>query len=91
MTGLLQDKNTIFFNRDYGCGISKMENRSGLQKEVDLRFNICNFISRRNLEVSSKIQAITSNQSISIEKQNGEMDITVNYYRPDLKKGIISI
>jgi len=91
MTGLVQPRGSIFFDRSYGAGVERIENRSGLSKEIDLRFAISEFFANRNNDVSESLQAITSNEAIQINKTGGDMDIVVNYFRPDLTQGEITI
>jgi hypothetical protein len=52
MLGLLQPKKSLFYNRQDGAGIQAYENHpNSLLLEVGLRFDIVNWIARRNSEV----------------------------------------
>jgi len=79
--GVLQPRNAMFFNRSYGADVSNFENRSGLAKIIEMRYNIADFIARRNLDVPDKIKAYASQNEILVENVGrGQIDVIVNYY-----------
>lgn len=84
--GLIQDKRSLFYNREDGAGVSEYENHPNvLLLEIGVRFEIVEWISYRNQQVGdgtngSKERRVASSQlAIFTERNGGELDISVFY------------
>ena len=84
--GLLQPRRSLFYNRSHGAGINEYENYpNSLILQINLRFNIASWISRRNGEVSAGEEGrpdrrlAVSQHTINIEGKDGNIDISVFY------------
>lgn len=85
--GLLQEKRSAFYYRDYGAGVGEYENAPiSLATQVGLRFDIVDFAARRNAVVSDGSngrpdrRVSTSQSAIRVERDGrGELDVTVLY------------
>ena len=83
--GLVQRKRTLFYDRQSGSDLFERENfPNAITIQVGLRFDVANFVARRNLEVGSSNlpdrRVAVSQSSVSItSKENGEIEITVIY------------
>lgn len=87
--GLLQPKRSAFYFRQYGAGVTEYEGQpNGLSLQVSIKFDIMDFIAKRNGRVSDGSQnrpdrRVSSSQSvIRVEpNKNGNLDISL-YYLP---------
>jgi hypothetical protein len=86
-TGLMQERRKLFYNRDFGAGISEYENSgAGVALVVGLLYDIVTWITKRNGEVTDGSRgtkdrrAITSQSVIDVKQgDNGEVDVDVGY------------
>lgn len=74
--GLLQPKRSFFYNRQDGAGIQDYENHpNGLMIEIGMRYDIANWIARRNEVVGNgeggtkERRVATSQNAIKIERE----------------------
>lgn len=84
--GLLQPRRSLFYDRNHGAGINEYENYpNSLILQINLRFNIASWISRRNGEVSAGEEdrpdrrVAVSQHTININGNQGNIDVAVNY------------
>lgn len=97
LRGILQPKKSMFYNRDEGAGVFEYENRpSGLTIDVGLRYDIANWVSVNNTRVTDGSEGYpdrriaVSQNTIKIDRKNGQMDISVlyipffNYQKPNV-------
>lgn len=87
MSGLLQSKRTMFYNRNEGCGISEKENYpNSINNAIAMKYDIVSWVSKRNTEVSDgtsntidKRIAVSQN-SINVSREsNGGLNIEILY------------
>lgn len=86
---LLQPQKSIFYNREFGAGVSESENSpNALSLQVNLRYQIAQAIADRNSVVTdgrngTKDRRIAASQfSINFKQavQSGELDVEVFYF-----------
>lgn len=84
--GILQPKRDSFYFRRDGAGIEKSENApNGLSLLIGVRFNIANWFAYRNSYIAdgrnnlSDRRLAVSQQSISIEQDRGDMNVSIFY------------
>lgn len=88
LSGLMQPKRSMFYNRSDGAGVSDYENYpNNLLLQVGLRYDIANWINYNNTQISdgtdgSKDRRIAVSQySIELIAKRDYLDINVNYIK----------
>ena len=83
---LTQPAGALFYNYEYGAGISNAENApNGITLEIILRYAILTALATRNSRVASgqdnlpDRRVASSQQAIEISRDGGELNITLNY------------
>jgi len=90
VVGLLQPKRSLFYDRNDGAGVGEYENYPGsLVLQVDLRYSIAMWVSRRNGEVSKgnagypdrrvAVSQSTISVDVGTDSKAGEVDVGVSY------------
>ena len=87
--GLVQPRNTLYYARELGAGLSGFENfPGGLLLEIGIRYTVVDFIARRNQLVSDGTngtpdrRVAVSQHSVGIQRDNmGNITVTI-YYVP---------
>jgi hypothetical protein len=85
--GIVQDKRSMYYFRDYGAGLYQYENESfsNLATAVAMRYEIASWIARRNQSVSSGAggtrdrRAVTSQTVIKTNTGKDSTDVSVPY------------
>lgn len=86
--GLLQPRETMFFNRNDGTLVPRRINfPDSIAREIEMRFDIATHLARRNSEVGDgtqdgRDQRVASSQTTITFKrpQRGSIDINVGYF-----------
>lgn len=100
LTGIIQDKRSMFYTRSYGAGIGEYENApQGLALEVGMKYDIASWMARRNSEVSTGAngtrdrRAVTSQGAIRIGQGPDGVDVQVLYvpFFDYEKPGIVTV
>ncbi len=86
LLGLLQDKRSLYYNRQDGAGVREYENHpNGLLIEVGLRYDIMSWVARRNSMVGdgddgTKDRRVATSQTVILLSRKGSsLDIQVLY------------
>lgn len=86
VSGLMQPKRRLFYDRSEGCGLVEKENQPNtLLFTILTKYDIVNWIGKRNNSVSDGSDGSTdrriliSQDSISFVQDGGNVDIEVNY------------
>lgn len=85
--GLVQGKRSLFYNREYGAGLSDYENAPiSASTMVMLKYEATRFMAIRNNVVSDGSdgavdrRAATSQEVVTVEKIGAGFDVTVPYW-----------
>jgi hypothetical protein len=85
MVGLLTDKRSMYYYRDYGAGIMVHENDiNNVIAQILMRYDIVIFMARRNREVSNGSsgyrdrRAVTSQSVIDVYSEGNESEVSVD-------------
>jgi hypothetical protein len=86
LTGLVQSKRSLFYNRNYGCDIPAMENKPvSMIQQVLGAFGAINLIGLRNMRVSNGTngnpdrRVASSQDKVTVETVGSEINISVGY------------
>jgi len=87
LQGLMQPKRSMLYHRDFGAGVPSYENfPESLAMQIELRFAVVEWISRRNQEVGDGTsgtrdrRAAASQSTISVESPaRGEVEVRLQY------------
>lgn len=82
--GVVQPKRSLFYDREDSAGVSEYENLpNGFYLEVMAKYDIANWIARRNTYVSAgqdgtkDRRLVTSQTAIEIARSEGNLDVNV--------------
>lgn len=86
LSGLIQPKRALFYNRNYGCDIPAMENKPvSMIQQVLAAFGAIGLIGTRNTRVANGAngnpdrRVASSQDKVEIETDGGEINISVGY------------